>query len=558
MSTQHVTGLVAAARAGDPRAQDELVCACLPLVYNIVGRAMNGSCDVDDAVQGTMLRALIGLPGLRSEERFRPWLVAIAVNRIRSHWQDRSTRATDLEDADVVDPGADFTALTVARLNLAGQRRETARATRWLEPDDRMLLSLWWLECAGELNRAEVAAALEFSPPHTAVRVQRMKAQLAAARVVERALAQPPCVALREVAARWDGRPTASWRKEIGRHTRECMRCLGLWSGLVPPESLLAGLALVPVEAALLTTVRSAIGGAGLVPASWEFATRGPDAAAQLAPRVPCAGQAARRRPGDTGEAGADLSGGCGLACRWRRHRRCAVVSAVAAACAAGGVLAVLGPQPCTSSQEENGAASVSLLAALSAIDAGAGRLSPSPASPSGSSSTSAPPAASDSRFSLASSSSTPLLPRTQSNPLAPRAATPTAEVAPSATASQVIALVNKERAAAGCGPLKEDVQLRDSAQGHSDDMAQRDYFSHSDPDGGDPGARTTAAKYHWSAYGENIARGQQTPASVMASWMNSPGHRANILNCSFKDIGVGVHQGPGGPWWTQDFGARL
>lgn len=121
-----------------------------------------------------------------------------------------------------------------------------------------------------------------------------------------------------------------------------------------------------------------------------------------------------------------------------------------------------------------------------------------------------------------------------------------------------MVALVNKERAAAGCGPLKEDAQLRNAAQGHSDDMARRAYFSHTDPDGGDPGTRTTAAGYRWSTYGENIAMGQQTPESVMNSWMNSPGHRANILNCSFKDIGVGVHQGPGGPWWTQNFGARM
>lgn len=119
------------------------------------------------------------------------------------------------------------------------------------------------------------------------------------------------------------------------------------------------------------------------------------------------------------------------------------------------------------------------------------------------------------------------------------------------------MALVNSERAAGGCGPLKEDAQLRSAAQGHSDDMAKRDFFSHTSPDGTDPGQRTTAAGYRWSTYGENIAKGQQTAQSVMDAWMKSPGHRANILNCSFKDIGVGIHQGAGGPWWTQNFGAR-
>ncbi|MFD0328838.1 CAP domain-containing protein [Streptacidiphilus monticola] len=54
---------------------------------------------------------------------------------------------------------------------------------------------------------------------------------------------------------------------------------------------------------------------------------------------------------------------------------------------------------------------------------------------------------------------------------------------------------------------------------------------------------------------GENIARGQQTPAAVMDAWMHSPGHRANILNCSYHSLGVGAYFAPGGPWWTQDFG---
>lgn len=54
---------------------------------------------------------------------------------------------------------------------------------------------------------------------------------------------------------------------------------------------------------------------------------------------------------------------------------------------------------------------------------------------------------------------------------------------------------------------------------------------------------------------GENIARGQADAQAVMDAWMNSDGHRANILNCDYKTLGVGVHFGSGGPWWTQDFG---
>ncbi|ARE72941.1 RNA polymerase [Streptomyces sp. Sge12] len=544
MTTQHTAALVAAARAGDPRAQDELVGAHLPLVYNIVGRALGGSCDVDDVVQDTMLRALDGLGGLRVDESFRSWLVAIAMNRVRAHWQARQSGSGEstLEAAsDIADPGADFVDLTVARLNLSGQRRETARATRWLEPEDRALLSLWWLECAGELTRAEVAGALELSPQHTAVRVQRMKAQLESARVVERALdTHPACQELRTVMAGWDGQPSALWRKRIARHARECVRCSGLWSGLVPAEGLLAGLALVPVSAALLAGFKAA-GTAGFAAENAAFAdgfdpgfadAGFADAATQLTPVA------------HTG------AGGRGVLRKRRQSRRRVVGGAVLAACVAGGGLVYLGGLPGSGDTKEGAAAPATPLAALSATES-AGLPSES-ASPSASASPS--PSASASPSPSVSPSPT----QSKSKSPSPKAsAAKPAPAPPSGVAGQVVALVNSERAAAGCGPLKEDPQLRTAAQGHSDDMAARNFFDHTSPDGKDPGDRTTAAGYRWSTYGENIARGQQTAQSVMDSWMKSPGHRANILNCSFKDIGVGIHQGSGGPWWTQNFGAR-
>ncbi|WP_322871407.1 sigma-70 family RNA polymerase sigma factor [Streptomyces goshikiensis] len=565
MSTQHTAALVAAARAGDPRAQDELVGSFLPLVYNIVGRALNGSCDVDDVVQDTMLRALDGLGGLRADDSFRSWLVAITMNRIRAYWQERRSGLGEsgLDEAnDLADPGADFVDLTVVRLNLAGQRRETARATRWLEPDDRALLSLWWLECAGEVTRAEMATALELSPQHTAVRVQRMKAQLESARVVERALdSQPPCDALRAVTAGWDGRPSALWRKRIARHARECMRCSGLFSGLVPAEGLLAGLALVPVGAALLAGVRSAAA-SGMVPVGSAVH----DAATELTPVVSGPGRAARRRAGDSGpgsgsgSASGSEAGGRGVLRKRRQNRRRVIGGAVLAACVAGGGLVYLGTLPGSGKTEAEGGATASPLAALSAPDALLPSGSPSPSasasasaspSPSASASASASPSPS---ASTASASPSPT--RTKSTP--PKPSAPAPAPAPPGVAGQVIALVNKERAAAGCGPLTENSQLRSAAQGHSDDMAARNFFDHTNPDGADPGKRVTAAGYRWSTYGENIARGQQNADSVMDSWMKSPGHRANILNCAFKEIGVGIHQGAGGPWWTQNFGAKM
>ncbi|MEU6065476.1 MULTISPECIES: sigma-70 family RNA polymerase sigma factor [Streptomyces] len=539
-NTAETAALVTAAREGDPEAQDALVSAYLPLVYNIVGRALNGSVDVDDVVQETMLRALDGLGALRTPESFRSWLVAIAMNQVRAHWQDRQVAPGAVEDAqDFADPGADFVDLTMVQLQLSGQRQETARATRWLEPDDRGLLSLWWLECAGELTRTEVAAALELSPQHTAVRVQRMKAQLEAARVVVRALdAQPPCVELRGMLGTWDGRASALWRKRIARHARGCARCSGLWSGLMPAEGLLAGLALVAAAPALLEKVLSAagsmapVGSASLLGASGSHAVAGTGAGRR----------ATRGRSNTRGEAR-----------RLRRVRRRAVGGAVVAACVAGGGLWYFG----TDSGSDG--STTARTADAPVVDLSA----PSAAETSPSASASPSPSASKSKKASASKSPKPTkksVPPTRQSarPTPTPASTPQTQSAPAGTVAQVVALVNKERANAGCGPLTENAQLEKAAQAHSDDMAARNFFDHTNPDGADPGQRITAAGYRWSTYGENIAQGQQTPQSVMDSWMNSPGHRANILNCSFKEIGVGVHKGSGGPWWTQDFGAKL
>ncbi|MFE7515579.1 CAP domain-containing protein [Streptomyces sp. NPDC057540] len=120
-----------------------------------------------------------------------------------------------------------------------------------------------------------------------------------------------------------------------------------------------------------------------------------------------------------------------------------------------------------------------------------------------------------------------------------------------------VVELANAEREKAGCGPLRSERRLRAAAQAHADDMAARDYYEHRSPEGRDAGDRISGAGYAWSTWGENIHRGPKTPERAMADWMDSPGHRANILNCSFKDIGVGVTLAANGPWWVQDFGAR-
>jgi uncharacterized protein YkwD len=89
--------------------------------------------------------------------------------------------------------------------------------------------------------------------------------------------------------------------------------------------------------------------------------------------------------------------------------------------------------------------------------------------------------------------------------------------------------------------------------------MAARGYFSHTTPDGVEFSTRITNAGYRWSGAGENIAKGQRTAADVMNSWMNSAGHKANILNCGFKNIGVGVAADTQGSLvWTQNFASPL
>ncbi|MFD0413298.1 CAP domain-containing protein [Streptomyces sp. NPDC127108] len=141
----------------------------------------------------------------------------------------------------------------------------------------------------------------------------------------------------------------------------------------------------------------------------------------------------------------------------------------------------------------------------------------------------------------------------TPEKPKAPPApAKPSADE--TAAEAEVLALVNQERANVGCRPVTADPGLATLAGDFSADMAERDFFAHTDPDGATPWARAEKAGIQ-DLGGENIARGQANAQSVMDAWMNSPGHRANILNCDYKTLGVGAHFAPGGPWWTQDFG---
>jgi uncharacterized protein YkwD len=116
-----------------------------------------------------------------------------------------------------------------------------------------------------------------------------------------------------------------------------------------------------------------------------------------------------------------------------------------------------------------------------------------------------------------------------------------------------VLKLTNAERTKAGCKALTTNSKLTLAARRHSQYMADTGKHAHDGIGDGTPQTRIEATGYQWRGWGENIAWGYRSAAAVMDGWMNSPGHRANILKCSYREIGIGVDRS--GTSWTQDFG---
>ena len=118
---------------------------------------------------------------------------------------------------------------------------------------------------------------------------------------------------------------------------------------------------------------------------------------------------------------------------------------------------------------------------------------------------------------------------------------------------SKVVALVNAERADAGCAAVTVDSRLATVAREHARDMATRDYFSHSTPEGVTFDDRIRDGGYPVGKAAENIALGQPSPEAVMEAWLASPDHRANIVDCGLRQIGVGLaYDASGRPYWAQ------
>jgi len=119
----------------------------------------------------------------------------------------------------------------------------------------------------------------------------------------------------------------------------------------------------------------------------------------------------------------------------------------------------------------------------------------------------------------------------------------------------QVQVMVNNERAKVGLSPLALNLQLSTMARAKSQDMIDKGYFSHQSPTYGSPFDMMKSFGFTYMSAGENIAEGQPTATEVMNSWMNSAGHKANILNKSYSEIGVGLAKKSDGTcYWTQDF----
>lgn len=138
----------------------------------------------------------------------------------------------------------------------------------------------------------------------------------------------------------------------------------------------------------------------------------------------------------------------------------------------------------------------------------------------------------------------------------------------------QVIDLTNQQRQQHGCATaLVLSAQLAAAASAHSQDMALHDLFSHTGSNGSTMVSRVLATGYNYTQLAENLAAGPSTAEDVVAGWMSSPGHRANILNCGLHEIGVGYYAqmddqsnvhldngqlgGPFRYYWTQDFGSQ-
>jgi uncharacterized protein YkwD len=128
---------------------------------------------------------------------------------------------------------------------------------------------------------------------------------------------------------------------------------------------------------------------------------------------------------------------------------------------------------------------------------------------------------------------------------------------APVGVTTECVALINSYRSAHGVAGVTADKRITTAAEAHSTDQAQRNKMTHTGANGSNAGQRLNVMGYSWKTWGENVAAGQPNCSNVMTAWMNSAGHRANILNPAFAHVGIGaVKSSNGTMYWTLDFAA--
>ncbi|GAB1692760.1 sigma-70 family RNA polymerase sigma factor [Krasilnikovia sp. M28-CT-15] len=255
-----VAALVHAAQVGDRAALDRLLRIGLPLVYQVTATGLSPA-DADDVTQETMLRAVSGLRRLDKPERFRSWLLSIAVRQTRRRLarvsEDR--RRFLAGDPDVLGADVDVADLGLDHVELSRQRRELNAAAQWLDDADQELLNLWWLTRAGDLKSAELGPALKISDTHARVRLHRLRSRLDSARRIERAVSAARrgagCNDVVALLRAWPGKRSPLWRKRLVRHVDGCPGCAPSAAGLLPPERLLATVPLIAVPPMLLPQI---------------------------------------------------------------------------------------------------------------------------------------------------------------------------------------------------------------------------------------------------------------------------------------------------------------
>ncbi|MFC3893998.1 sigma-70 family RNA polymerase sigma factor [Lentzea rhizosphaerae] len=536
---------VEAARAGDRAALDTVVAACLPLVYNVAGRALNADAEVDDVVQETMVRVIRGIDALREPDRFRSWLVAVTINQVREHYRRRDLAPAPLEEYDRADPGAEFVEAALSRLHFAQQRREVDEAARWLDPADRELLALWTLERVGQLTRAEVTDALDLGAHAVTVRVSRLKGRLETIRHLVRALsAEPRCAGLDRAAQGWNGEPNPLWRKRLLRHVDECGRCRRGVADAMPVERILTGAALLTVPAAYLPRLLESLGEVWPVAHAADSGAQGAHAADPGAHVADAGAHAADpdvatalassldHRAAHLAEASGPFSRLAGLA----GGKPVLAVAGAAAICALAGVTATI---------------------VLFPSDPPAAVAIPNTPPPTALTTSSA---AAETTSATTTSTTTTTTTTTQT-PEPVRVATPE---------ERVLALINETRAKQGLPPLTVDPALVTAADRHTRAMMGNGCgLSHQCPGESGLGERSTAAGVKWSSVAENVGMGgpvKDTVESISKMALNltqgmidekppNDGHRKNILSRSSTRIGISViRDAKGTVWMTHDF----